>query len=82
MLSTIMKHTWMSSTTVALNLAPNAMSCSPTCNNCAPCGFRSKHLFSAKPVRGEKTHCCTSVAKHSSPGICQVALDSMHAHLE
>ena len=43
--------TSMLSTTRALNLAPKAISCSPTCSSFAPCCLLSRHLFSARPAQ-------------------------------
>ena len=43
-------QTSMSSTTRALNLAPNATSCSPICSSRAPCCVLCRHLFSASPA--------------------------------
>ena len=44
--------TCMSRMTSALNLAPRATGCSPTCRRRAPCKWRLRHLFSANPVLG------------------------------
>ena len=42
-------HTWQSSTTRALKLAPSAIGCSATCSTLAPLGCLDRHLFSASP---------------------------------
>lgn len=45
----------MFNTTLALNLAPKAICCSPICSNLAPCLRLSRHLFSASPITMAKT---------------------------